>query len=163
MGSVRRAGRARARHRGGPVKRDEEGSALIEVTWLAILLLVPLVYILISVFDVQRGAFGVTAASRAAGRAYSLADSEAEGRRQARAAAQLALEDQGLAGQVLDVDITCSLGPGHCLVPGSVITVVVRTQVRLPLAPSALGGGAPSFRVESVHRVPFGRYTEERR
>ncbi|WP_067428792.1 hypothetical protein [Nocardioides jensenii] len=145
------------------MRRDDEGSALIEVTWLAILLLVPLVYVMIAVFDVQRGAFGVTAASRAAGRAFSLADSEAEGRRRAEAAARLALDDQGLADQGLDLDITCSMGRGHCLVPGSVITVVVRTHVRLPLAPAALGGGAPSFRLESVHRVPFGRYVEDRR
>jgi hypothetical protein len=134
----------------------------VEVTWLSLLLMVPLVYILMSVFDVQRGAFGVTAASRAAGRAYSLADSDAEGRRQARAAATLALRDQGIEGGDLDVDISCRPEPTHCLSPGSVITVVVRTQVVLPLAPPVLGGDAPSFRLESVHRVPFGRYVEER-
>lgn len=142
--------------------RDEDGSALIEVTWLAILLLVPLVYILISVFDVQRGAFGVSTASRAAGRAFSLADTESHGRQQARAAAALALKDQGMGGQAFDLDISCVPTPGNCLSAGSVITVVVRTQVKLPLVPSALGGGAPSFRVESTHRVPYGTYVEER-
>jgi hypothetical protein len=143
-------------------RHGDDGSALVEVTWLSLLLMVPLVYILMSVFDVQRGAFGVTAASRAAGRAYSLADSEAEGRRQARAAATLALRDQGIEGGDLHVDISCRPEPTHCLSPGSVITVVVRTQVVLPLAPPVLGGDAPSFRLESVHRVPFGRYVEER-
>ena len=142
------------------MSRDDEGSALIEVTWLAILLLVPLVYVLISVFDVQRGAFGVTSASRAAGRAFALADNEAAGRRQARDAAELALRDQGLSAGALHLEFSCSLGSGHCLEPGSVITVVVRTQIRLPLAPSALGGGAPSFRVESQHVVPRGLYQE---
>ena len=116
--------------------REERGSALIEVTWLAILLLVPLVYLLISVFDVQRGAFGVSAASRAAGRAYALADTDAEGRSQARAAARTALADQGFEG-AFDLDITCTPLPRSCLSPGSVITVVVRTQVDLPLAPAA--------------------------
>lgn len=139
---------------------DDEGSALIEVTWLAILLLVPLVYVLISVFDVQRGAFGVTAASRSAGRAFVLADSESAGRRDAKAAAELALQDQGMEPGRMDLDIGCSLGAGHCLDPGSVITVVVRTQVVLPLVPSALGGGAPSFLVESKHVVPRGLYQE---
>lgn len=139
---------------------DDEGSALIEVTWLAILLLVPLVYVLISVFDVQRGAFGVTAASRSAGRAFALADTESAGRREAKEAAELALRDQGLEPGRMDLDIGCSMGAGHCLDPGSVITVVVRTQVVLPLVPSALGGGAPSFRVESEHVVPRGLYQE---
>ena len=143
------------------MRNEERGSALIEVTWLAILLLVPLVYLLISVFDVQRGAFGVSAASRAAGRAYALADTEAEGRSQARAAARTALADQGFDGG-FDLSISCAPRPRHCLSPGSVITVVVRTQVDLPLAPAALGGGAPSFRVDSTHRVPYGTYVEER-
>ena len=141
--------------------REERGSALIEVTWLAILLLVPLVYLLISVFDVQRGAFGVSAASRAAGRAYALADTDAEGRSQARSAARTALADQGFDGGFA-LDISCTPSPHNCLSPGSVITVVVRTRVDLPLAPAALGGGAPSFRVDSTHRVPYGTYVEER-
>ncbi|RYP82641.1 hypothetical protein EKO23_21400 [Nocardioides guangzhouensis] len=139
----------------------EAGSALIEVTWLAILLMVPLVYVLISVFDVQRGAFGVSAASRSAARAYALAGSDAEGRAQARSAARVALADQGVDDD-FDLDISCTPLPRSCLSPGSVITVVVRTQVDLPLAPSALGGGAPSFRVDSTHRVPYGSYVEER-
>lgn len=142
--------------------RGEDGSALVEVTWLSLLLMVPLVYILLSVFDVQRGAFGVAAASRSAGRAYALADTDEAGRRQARAAATLALRDQGITGGEIDVDISCTPQPTHCLSPGSVITVVVRTQVVLPMAPQVFGGQAPSFRVESVHRVPFGRYVEER-
>ena len=142
--------------------RCDDGSALVEVTWLSLLLMVPLVYILIAVFDVQRGAFAVTAASRAAGRAYSLADTDADGRRQAHAAATLALRDQGIDGGDLAVEISCTPRPTQCLSPGSVITVVVRTRVVLPLAPPVLGGQAPSFRLESVHRVPYGRYVEER-
>ena len=52
-------------------RRDEQGSALVELTWLAIILLVPLVWIVISVFEVQQGAFATSAAARAAGRAYA--------------------------------------------------------------------------------------------
>ncbi|MDN5895328.1 MAG: hypothetical protein L0H93_15055 [Nocardioides sp.] len=144
------------------VNEDEDGSALIEFVWLAILLMVPLLYILISVFDVQRGAFAVSSASRSAGRAMVLADSEAEGRRSARAAAELAMADQGIDDGKINLDISCSFGPGRCLEPGSVVTVVLRSQVKLPLAPAILGGGAPSFRVESVHRVPYGTYREAR-
>lgn len=143
-------------------RRDEHGSALIEVTWLSLLLMVPLVYLLMSVFDVQRGAFGVSAASRAAGRAYVLADSPAEGRERARKAAALTLEDQGLGGD-FDLEISCQPDNASCLTSGSVVRVVVRTQVALPLAPDALGGGAPTFRVESVHEVPFGTYVEAAR
>ena len=65
--------------------RDERGSALVELVWLGILLLVPLVWFVLSVFEVQRGAFATTAAARAAGRAFALAPDDATGR--ARAAA----------------------------------------------------------------------------
>lgn len=39
-------------------RRTEEGSALVELTWLAILLLIPVIWIVMSVFEVQRGALG---------------------------------------------------------------------------------------------------------
>ena len=68
-------------------RRDERGSALVEVTWLSILLLVPLVYVVLAVFEVQRSAYAVNAATRAAGRAYTLAPSEGEAAARARTAA----------------------------------------------------------------------------
>ena len=46
-------------------REAEDGTALVEVTWLALLLLVPLVYLLVAAFDVQRASFGVSAANAA--------------------------------------------------------------------------------------------------
>ena len=51
------------------MRRSDDGSALVEVVWLGILLLVPLLWIVLSVFDVQRGAFAVSGAARAGARA----------------------------------------------------------------------------------------------
>ncbi|WP_235737764.1 hypothetical protein [Nocardioides alcanivorans] len=93
---------------------DEAGNAVVEFIWLGILLMVPLVYILIAVFDVQRGAFGVSAAARAAGRAYTLADSVGEAERRAREAARVALADQGL-DEPFSLHIECA--PEPCLSP----------------------------------------------
>jgi Flp pilus assembly protein TadG len=145
-----------------PHHRDERGTAVVEVTWLSILLLVPLVYIVLAVFDVQRAAFGVDAATRAAGRAYSLAPTEAAAGERARAAAAVALEDQGLTSSRGDVALSCSPAPDNCLSPGSVIHVRIRYPVALPLVPAALGGNTPSIRVESVHSVPYGSFREDR-
>ncbi|MDP3889923.1 TadE/TadG family type IV pilus assembly protein [Nocardioides sp.] len=139
-------------------RRSERGTMLVEFTWLGILLLIPLVYILISVFEVQRGAFAVTAASRAAGRAYSIAPTMEEGGQRARAAARLALEDQGLPGDTFALDLSCRPQPGECLAPGSVITVTITSRVDLPLMPRVLGGDKPSIKVESTHSVPRGKY-----
>ena len=76
--------------------RDEDGSAVVELVWLGILLLVPILWIVLSVFEVQKGAFAASAAARSAGRAYALAPTDAEGERRARAVAHQALADQGM-------------------------------------------------------------------
>ncbi|HET6654128.1 MAG TPA: hypothetical protein VFH10_15930 [Nocardioides sp.] len=143
------------------MRRDESGTALVEVTWLAILLLVPLVYLVLAVYDVQRHAFATTAAARAAGRAFVLAPDVAQGSAAARAAAEVALHDQGVDAGGVDLRLTC-LPAGDCLAPGSVVRVDVHSQVRLPLVPSALGGGAPSIRVDARHTVPYGTFREDR-
>jgi Flp pilus assembly protein TadG len=143
-------------------RRDERGTAIVEVTWLSILLLVPLVYVVLAVFQVQRAAFGVNDATRAAGRAYTLAPSEAAAGDRARAAAAVALADQGVAPSKAAVRLSCTPTPDNCLSPGSVIHVRMSCSVPLPLMPSALGGNTPSIRVESVHSVPYGSFREDR-
>ena len=141
-------------------RRSETGSALVEVTWLAVLLLVPLLWIVVSVFEVQRGAFGVEGAARAAGRAYALASTDEEGQQRARAAVRLALDDQGLDGVGFELRVTCTPYPRDCHAGTSVVTVVVSSRVDLPLMPSALGGQAPSFALDATHTVPIGQFQE---
>ncbi|WP_028639017.1 hypothetical protein [Nocardioides sp. URHA0032] len=141
-------------------ERGEQGSALVELSWLGILLLVPLLWIVVSVFDVQRGAFGVSGAARAAGRAYALAPTDPEGRARANAAARQALEDQGVRGVPVSVTITCTPYPHDCHSGTSVITVRVASRVDLPLLPSFLGGHAPSFALDATHTVPIGQFQE---
>jgi len=142
------------------VKRDERGSALVEVVWLGILLMLPLVYVLLSVFEVQRGAFGVSAAARSGARAYALAASDPEGRTAAEAAVRVALADQGLEGQPLTLDVSCTPDPRHCLQPGSTIQVRIETRVDLPLLPDALGGNKPGFRLDATQQIPYGTYRD---
>ncbi len=140
--------------------RDEQGSALVEFVWLGILLLVPLVWFVLSVFEVQRGAFATTGAARAAGRAFALAPDDATGRARAEAAARQAYADQGIPGAPVELTISCTPYPSSCHSGTSVVTVVVRSRVDLPLLPDVLGGGAPSFALDATHRVPIGRYVE---
>lgn len=156
-------------HQRRSARHDQRGSAVIELTWLGILLLVPVVYIVLAVFEVQRGAFGVTSASRVAARAYALAPTHEEGLRAAESAAELALADQGV-DRPLTVDVRCSApggagdarrtGVAVCREPGAVITVVVGTSTELPFMPEVLGGGTPTFALESTHAVPYGQFRE---
>lgn len=140
--------------------RGEGGSALVEFTWLAIILLVPLVWIIMSVFEVQRGAFAVSAAARSAGRAYALAPDDATGAARAQAVAEQVLADQGSPGQKVRVTVSCRPSGGNCHVGTAVITVRVESSVSLPAAPRILGRDAASFRLSSSHTVPIGQYVE---
>ncbi len=138
--------------------QDEAGTALVELVWLGIILLVPLVWIVLSVFEVQRGTFAVTSAARSAARAFALADSDVVGRSDAQAAIRQALDDQGGDDRGFRFAITC--GGTDCHTAGAVITVRVWTRVDLPLLPGILGGDAPSFALDSTHTVPIGQFRD---
>jgi len=141
-------------------RRDDHGSALVELSWLGLLLMVPLLWIVLSVFEVQRGAFAVSSAARAAGRAFALAPNDAVGRARADAVVRQALADQGLEGEAYDVRVTCTPNPRDCHQGTSVITVRVSSSVDVPLLPEVLGGDAPSFALDAEHTVPIGQYQE---
>jgi Flp pilus assembly protein TadG len=85
------------RHDAPDHEPDDEGTATIEFVGVTLLLLLPLLYLLLSVFSVQRAAFAVTQAAREAGRAYSTAPTAAVGQQRALYAARLAMQDQGVA------------------------------------------------------------------
>lgn len=139
---------------------DDKGAATIEFVWLSLLLLVPLVYVLLAVFDTQRAAYGVSAASRAAAQAFLQADDAASGETSARLAARVALDDQGL--DAATVQVTCLPSPGKCLQPGSSVRVVVRATQPLPLTPSALGPRLGGVTVDSTHTESYGSYRSSR-
>lgn len=139
---------------------DERGTAVVEMTWLTVLLLVPLLWLVVSVFEVQSGAFGTSAAARAAGRAYALAPSDAEGEQQAEAAARQALADQGHEDAPVRLSISCTPYPRQCHAGTSVVTVRVATGVDLPLLPDLFGLGQPRFALDATHTVPIGQYRE---
>jgi Flp pilus assembly protein TadG len=118
------------------LRYDDRGTALVEFFWLAVLLMVPLIYVVVTVVTVQRSAFAVTQAAQQAARAYATAGSDALGRQRAQLAAQLAMHDQGVDGPAGPV-IDCG---GCTYAPGSSYTATVVTHVRLPLVPAWLCG-----------------------
>ena len=142
-------------------ERTEDGSALVEFTWLGVLLLVPLIWVVLTLFEVQRGAFTITNAARAAGRAFVLAPDERTAHQRAEAVANQIMRDQGVTSGV-SVEVTCSLGAGHCLDGTSVVTVQLRTSVPLPLAPKLFGQDTAGVGVSGEHTVPVGRYVSAR-
>lgn len=135
--------------------RRDDGTALLEFTWLAVLLMVPLVWVMLSVFAVQRAAFGVTEAARQAGRAYVRAPDEQTGLARARVASDLALHDQGIAGAP-PPQILAPAG----LVPGARVTAVVEWTVTLPVV--GVLPGHPGVPVRARHTEVVDAYRAAR-
>ena len=142
--------------------RDQRGTAIVEFVWLAILLLVPLLYIVLAVFDTQRTAYAASAAARSATRAFVTAPDQESGYARAEAAARLAFGDQGIDAARFTLAITCRPDPRQCLSPGSVVAAQVRSAADLPLMPSALGGNTPRISVAAVHQSPYGTFRQAR-
>lgn len=128
----------------------ERGSALVEFQVLAVLLLVPLVYVLLAALDVQRAVLGATQAAREAGRVAASTGSEPA----ARYAAALALRDQGVDPSAVGVVFSC---PSGCQTPGASVTVAVSTRVWLPFLPDVLADVA-AIPVSATHTSPIDRY-----
>ncbi len=141
--------------------RGESGTALVEFVWLAILLIVPLLYIVLAAFDTQRAAYAASSAARSAGRAFVTAPDQASGYARAEAAVRLAYRDQGIESQP-KVRISCRPDPRNCLSPGSVVRAEIGSSVDLPLMPAALGSHTPRISVDSEHEAPYGTFREAR-
>jgi Flp pilus assembly protein TadG len=144
------------------MSRDEHGTAIVEFVWLAILLLVPLLYIVLAVFDTQRASYAASAAARSASRAFVTAPDQGSAYARAEAAARLAFGDQGIADSGFSLSITCRPDPQHCLTPGSVVVAEVRSAAALPLIPTALGHNTPRITVAAIHQSPYGTFREAR-
>ena len=111
----------------------ERGSAVVEFVFLAVLMLVPLIYLVMTLGRLQAGAYAASAAAREAGRAYTTAGTESEAEGRADAAASIAFEDQGFGGTGR-LSLSCDGTP--CLRPEGRIEVTSVVTVPLPFVPS---------------------------
>jgi Flp pilus assembly protein TadG len=122
------------RHAAGPSPTSRErGSAVVEFVFLAVLMMIPLIYLVMMLGRLQAGAYAAVAAAREAGRAYVTAQSEEAAGARAEAAARIAFEDQGF-GDNGRVRLQCDGTP--CLRPEGRIEVTTEVTVPLPLVPS---------------------------
>ena len=126
---------ARARR----VLAAEAGSASIEFLAAAVLLLVPLVYLVLALGQIQHAVLGVEGAARHAARTIAQAGSHDAGIAAADRALLVAATDAGLAPDAMRVSIRCAPDPGACDTARGTVTVQVDATVPLPLAPPFLG------------------------
>jgi Flp pilus assembly protein TadG len=124
---------------------DDAGNAIVEFTFVAVIVLVPLVYLIVAVATVQRSSLAVSQAAREAGRAFATSDAAAEALARARAAVSIALRDQGLPD---DAQVRFVAAGNSCdaaavqpqLAPGAQFTVCVSRSVALPAVPRFVAG-----------------------
>jgi hypothetical protein len=128
------------------VSAREAGNAAIEFIFVALMILVPIVYFVTAVASIQRSNIGVAQAAREAGRAFATGESTADAVARARAAVRLALADQGLPD---DADVRFVPAGASCrsrsatpvLAPGAVFAVCVLRHAQLPGVPTLIAGG----------------------
>lgn len=119
--------------------RSDEGTASLEFIVVAVGILMPLAYIVVTVGAIHRAHAAAAHGVREAARILMQSDSVAAGGVAAREAVALAFADHGLTPPADALAVTCS---GACLSPGSQVRVEVRWAMPLPWMPDILGGPA---------------------
>jgi len=144
--------------------RDDDGSAMVEFVALTLLLLVPLVYLVLTLARIQAGIFAAESASSAAARVsvvHGVARLESGAPRvqamewaaqYAHESVTQAVSDFGFEATDATLAITCE---AQCLEPGSNITTTVTIDVKLPGIPGFLAEHVPmQVQVQGHSRAP---------
>ena len=122
--------------------RADEGSAIIEFVFAAVLMMVPVVYLVVTVATVQRSQLAVSSAARDAGRAFATADTVEHGLQRAQAAADIAWSDAHYDDEpvvrFVAADAASCTAPAQqpTLVAGAEFTVCVQRQLAPPAVPA---------------------------
>ncbi|MCT9624500.1 hypothetical protein HWD94_05100 [Pseudarthrobacter equi] len=136
--------------------RSEQGSAVVEFTFLALLLMVPLVYFIITVAQMQGGSFAVVGAADQAAKVYVAQADSASAQAAAEQAVGLALADFGHSPDQASMATTCD--PADCHAPGTAVTVTVRLSIPLPFVPFQDGVRLSATEVEAAATQIVGRF-----
>ena len=113
----------------------ERGSALVEMLGGSIVILVPLVYLVLTLVQVQGATFAATGAARDVGRIIATADQDSW-TQLGIGVVELAFADQGIeVDGASALSVTCSQ---RCQ-PGDRVLIQIATPVALPFAPTGIG------------------------
>lgn len=122
-----------AEHEDANGAEHEDGSAVVEFTFLALLLMVPVVYFIVTVGQLQGGSFAVVGAADQAAKVFVAQPDASTAQTAAEQAALIALSDYGHGPERAAVDISCDRS--DCLSAGAAVTATVRLTVPLPMVP----------------------------
>jgi hypothetical protein len=134
----------------------EEGSAVVEFTFLALLLMVPLVYFIITVGQIQGGSFAVVGAADQAAKVFVAQPDAQSAQAAAEQAALIALADFGHDAGQARVSTRCD--PADCHAAGTAVTVTVNLTVSLPFVPFSEDFRLKASEVEASSTQLVGRF-----
>lgn len=117
----------------------ERGSAALEFIVVGLLMLVPLIYLVVTLGLVQGQSFGAEAGARHIARAVATAADEADAEERADLVLDSVVREYGLDPEMVEVTLKCRPAGGTCPAAGATLVVSLRTTVALPLVPPVLG------------------------
>lgn len=119
--------------------REERGSASLEFLTVGLLMLIPLIYVVVALGQIQHQALGAEAAARHVARAISLSSDAASARSSASDVLSAVMDEYHLDASTTALSISCVPVSASCPTAGATVRVSVATRVSLPLAPPVLG------------------------
>jgi hypothetical protein len=158
----------------GPVPADrsrareaaERGAAVVELLVVFLTLLVPLVYVMVVMADVQRALLATSSAAREVGRVYVTGSDRLDAERRAGVAYREVLGTYGIragdprAGLRLEAGCPVGVGP-ECaggFGPGAEVRVVVTYRVPVARVPFLGAIAGPGLTVGATHHTRVDRY-----
>jgi hypothetical protein len=165
---AREVGRGAREAQQGPreVERGERGAAVVELLVVFLTLLLPLVYVMVVMADVQRALLATSSAAREAGRVYVTGSDGADAERRAGVAYREVLATYGMragdprAGMRLQVGCQAGAGSGCAgrFGPGAEVRVVVTYRVPVARLPFLGAVAGPGLTVGATHHTRVDRY-----
>lgn len=117
----------------------EEGSAALEFIVVGLLLLVPVVYLIVSLGLIQGQSLGIESGARHIARSVSTAPDAATAAARARQVLAAVVEEYGLDRDSVRIDLACRPTGGSCPEAGATVVVTLAAEVALPLVLPVLG------------------------
>lgn len=138
-----------------PHGRGDEGSAIVEFVFLAVLLMVPVAYLILTVGQVQGGAYAAVGAADQAAKVFVLHKEAPVAHQAAEQAVRLAVQDMGFDPDAATLTITCD---PDCSTAGALVRAHVQLTVELPVVGALPGVNATAATVESSSVQKVGRF-----
>ena len=117
----------------------DEGSAALEFITVGVIMLVPLVYLVVALGQIQGQALGAEAGARHIARAIATSPDAPTASARADAVLRSIIDEYDIDPQVVKLSLSCRPAGSACPEAGATVVVRIATRVPLPLMPSILG------------------------